>query len=102
MEIPNTKAAYRAGCGTTQQIFALKLRLQKATRSTSFETHILMMDMSRAFDTVNRKILLQDLYSILDPGELHMIKVLIKDAKVIGCEWLSSSFSHIHYQLSIL
>lgn len=56
---------------------------EKAVRSTNFATHILLMDMSRAFDTVNRKILLQDLHSILDPGELHMIKILMQDVRLI-------------------
>ena len=43
----------------------------------------LMMDMSQAFDTVNRKTLMQDLRSILDPGELHIIKVMIEDVRLI-------------------
>ena len=56
---------------------------EKAIRTTNFETHILMMDMSRAFDTVNRKTLMQDLRSILDPGELHIIKVMTEDVRLI-------------------
>jgi hypothetical protein len=82
-EIPVTQAAYRVGRGTTEQLFTLKMMAEKAVRSTNFESHILLMDMSRAFDTVNRKVLLQDLRSILDPGELHMIKILIADVTLI-------------------
>ena len=81
--IPFTQAAYRAGRGTTEQLFALKVMAEKAIRTTNFETHILMMDMSRAFDTVNRKTLMQDLRSILDPGELHIIKVMTEDVRLI-------------------
>jgi len=55
---------------------------EKVVRSTNFETHVLTMDVSKAFDIVNRKILLENLRSILDfildSVELHnMIKVLI-------------------------
>jgi len=66
-EIPMMQAVYSAGRDTTEQFFTLKIMAEKAVRSTSFETHILMMDMSRAFDTMNRKILLEDIRSILDP-----------------------------------
>lgn len=66
-----TQVGYRAGRVTMDEIFALKIIPEKATRYAKFEAHILMMDMSRAIDTVNRKILLQDLHGILDSGELH-------------------------------
>lgn len=78
-----TQAAYRVGRGTTEQLSILKMMAEKAVRSTNFDTHILLMDLSRAFDTVNRKIPLQDLCGILDPGELHTINILIEDVRLI-------------------
>jgi len=56
---------------------------KKAVKSSNIETHILIIDISRAFDTVNRKILLEDLRSILEPRELHIIKVLMKDVRLM-------------------
>ena len=38
-----------------------------------------MLDMSKAFDTVNRKKLTEDLKSVLERDELHMMDILIKD-----------------------
>ena len=38
-----------------------------------------MLDMSKAFDTVNRSTLMQILQTILTPGELHMMYLLITD-----------------------
>ncbi len=38
-----------------------------------------MLDMSKAFDTVDRNELLNDLKTILKPDELHMMSILIND-----------------------
>lgn len=82
-KIPVTKVAYRASQGTTEQLLALNIMAEKAVKSSNIETHILMIDISRAFDTANRKILLEDLRSILEPRELHIIKVLMKDVRLM-------------------
>ena len=55
--------------------------------NTSFSLlylHITLMDMSKAFDTVQRNTLLKDLSlrQILTPAELHIIKILIQDIKL--------------------
>ena len=38
--------------------------------------------MSKAFDSVNRTILMEDLKSIVDEDELHILKILIEDVKI--------------------
>ena len=38
--------------------------------------YILLLDMSKAFDTVNRKILLQELSTVLEPDEIHLLCIL--------------------------
>ena len=40
------------------------------------------MDMSKAFDTVDRKTLLEDLKRIVNPDELHTIKILLDEGKL--------------------
>ena len=82
-EIPVSQAAYRAGRGTTEQIFTLKTMAEKSITTTNFSTHILMMDMSRAFDTINRGRVIEDLRTILTPSELHIIKLLIENVRLI-------------------
>ena len=41
-----------------------------------------MLDMSKAFDTVNRKTLFVILSEILDQDELHILKLLTEDVKL--------------------
>ena len=41
-----------------------------------------MLDMSKAFDTVDRKTLLEFLSEILEEDDLHMMKVMIKDVRL--------------------
>ena len=57
-EIPLTQAAYRAGRGTTEQLLTIKLLADKAATTPNYETSLLMMDMSKAFDRVERSTVL--------------------------------------------
>ena len=46
-----------------------------------------MLDMSKAFDTVERATLINDIQEILEPEEVHLISVLVKDVKLqVKCE----------------
>lgn len=80
--IPLSQAAYRSGRGTTEQLFAMKILAEKAITSCDYQTCILMMDMSKAFDTVRRSQIIEDLKQVLEPDELHLIKILIKDVQL--------------------
>ncbi len=78
-EIPLTQAAYRPGRGTTENIFTLKILAEKAATELNYKINIMLLDMSKAFDCVNRDILLQDLKKLLNEDELHIFKILIED-----------------------
>ena len=41
-----------------------------------------MLDMSKAFDTVNRKLLLDQHEKILEPNEMFLLSVLINETKL--------------------
>ena len=82
-QIPITQAAYSKGRSTTEHVIAIKLLAEKAISSDDYHIHILMMDMSRAFDTVNRKLLMEDLKEVLNDDELHIIKLLLHDVKLV-------------------
>ena len=89
--IPLSQAAYRAGRSTTEHVFTCKILAEKAITSECYETTILLMDMSKAFDTVKRNNLMELLETILDPDETHMTKILLKDVKLsvrIGKEFV--------------
>ena len=44
-----------------------------------------MLDMSKAFDTVNRSTLMQELAKVLKPDELQIINVLTNNQLEIQC-----------------
>ena len=54
-DIPFSQAAYRKGRSTTEHVFATKILAEKAATSTDFPIYILLLDMSKAFDTIIRK-----------------------------------------------
>ena len=43
---------------------------------------MLLLEMSKAFDTDKRNNLMELLDAILDPDETHMMKILLKDVKL--------------------
>ena len=75
-KIPKAQAAYQRGSGTTEQVLALKILIDKAITTNDYNLHILLLDMSKAFDTVNRKIILKHLQEVLQPDELHLMSIL--------------------------
>ena len=88
-QIPIEQAAYQAGRSTTEQVFAVQMLIEKAITSSTYNIYLLLLDMTKAFDTVNRRNLLQDLKEILEPDELHIMSILIKDVSLkvkIGTE----------------
>ena len=84
-EIPPSQAAYRAGRSTTEHVFAVKALAEKSITATNYPIHLLMLDMSKAFDTVNRNLLITELSKTLDPDEIHMISILLQTKLQIRC-----------------
>lgn len=82
MAIYHTQAAYRGGHSTTEQMFTDKLMAEKAITSQNYWATLLMMDMSNAFDSIHRAIMLKDLELILLPDELHLIEIKLEDVKL--------------------
>ncbi len=77
--IPLSQAAYREGRSTTELIFVVKILTEKAITSSLYNITILLLDMSKDFDTVDKGTLFKDLTEILEEDELHMISILLKD-----------------------
>ena len=56
------------------------VRLEKAVTTQDYTVvHFLMLDISKAFDTIRRNSLIEIIEPILDKDELHLIKILIED-----------------------
>ena len=80
--IPITQAAYSPGRSTTEHVFTFKILAEKAIASSNFEINLLLLDMSKAFDTVKLATIMKDLSEVLDPDELHMFYILLKDVTI--------------------
>ena len=71
---PLEQSAYQPGRSTTtEQVFAVKTLTEKAIVSNDYKLYLLLFDMSKAFDTVDRKKLFEELEDILDDDELHLL-----------------------------
>ena len=75
-KIPPNQAAYQPGRSTTEQVFAIKILCEKAIISNDYKLHLLLLDMSKAFDTVKRDTLMKNLETILKPDVLHILSIL--------------------------
>ena len=60
-EIPPSQAAYRSGSSTTENVFAIKLAVERTIATKDEAIHIRLFDMSKALDSINRKFLLEEL-----------------------------------------
>ena len=75
--LPVTQTAYSAGRSTTELVFTFKTLAEKAISSCDYEINLLLLDMSKAFDTIQRGTLIKDLQGIIDDDELHLIVLLL-------------------------
>ena len=80
--LPKDQAAYQPGRSTTEQVFACKVLAEKAISCSNFKLYLLLLDMSKAFDTVDRNKLFQILETLLLPDELHLFDILTNDCKL--------------------
>ena len=76
-EIPPSQAAYRKGRSTTEHVFSTKLVIERTLTSMNETVYLLMYDMSKAFDSINRATLIKDLDKILQKDELHLVNKML-------------------------
>ena len=81
-QLPLKQSAYQPGRGTTEQVHAIKLLVEKAIISSDYKVHLLLLDMSKAFDTVNRNTLFQHLEEILEDDELYILHRLTNNPQL--------------------
>ena len=83
-ELPPSQAAYRKGRSTTEHVFATKLIIERTITSKNETFYLPMYDMSKAFDSINRTTLIQDL-NVIDKDELHFMKMLLDVNLAVKC-----------------
>ena len=103
--IPTEQAAYQPGRGTTEHVFAVKMIAEKAITSNDYTAFLLLLDMSKAFDTVDRELLFNHLEKVLEPDELHIMSRLTNQERQtrqnsggVGEVYISASiFKKVHF-----
>ena len=81
--IPISLAAYRKNRSRTEHVFATKLILERTIRSTDETVYLLFLDMSKAFDSIQRNKLIKELKNVLNQDKLHLIRSLL-DVKIVA------------------
>ena len=81
-KVTPSQAAYQQGRNTTEMVFTFKILAEKALTSQDYKLILLLLDMSKAFETVRRNELFKILKEVLNKDELHMIKIPVKDVKL--------------------
>ena len=81
-EIKISQAAYSPGRSTTELVYTFRALIEQAVCAEDLNIHILLLDMSRAFDTIDRGILLKDLKEVLEPDTLHLVSLLLTDVQL--------------------
>ena len=79
--IPIFEAANRKNRSTTEHVFATKLTIDRTISSTDETVYLLLLDMSKGFDSIQRNTLIEDLKNVLNQDELHLIRILL-DVKI--------------------
>ena len=72
-EIPPSQAAYRKERSTTEHVFTCKLIIERTLSAKNETTHLLLLDMSKAFDSVNRKLLIEELEKVIGNDEPYIM-----------------------------
>ena len=91
-EIPPSQAAYRSGRSTTEHVFAVKVLCEKAISAKNFTIYLRLLDMSKAFDSVNRSLLIKDFEKSLEPDEVQLIKQMLDVELTVRCGKEMSAF----------
>ena len=81
-EMPPKQAAYKPGRSTTENVHAINLLAEKAILSSDYHIYLLLLDMSKAFDTFDRKILFEHLEELLDEDELYILHILTNKPEI--------------------
>ena len=74
---------------------APKLMIERSISSTDETVYLLLLGMSKAFDSIQRNTLIEDLKNIQNQDELHVIRILLDvkiAAKCVDCKsWFFST-----------
>ena len=73
--------AYLKNRSPTDHAFATKLTIKRTISSTDEIVYLLLLDMRKAFDSVQKNTLIENLKYVLNQDELNLIRILL-DVKI--------------------
>ena len=80
--ILTSQSAYPQNWNITQQILTIKALTEKAMTSQEYATQILLMDMTKVFDTINKTTLMEAQGMKLLYDELHLMILIIHNVEI--------------------
>ena len=89
-----SQAADRKNKSRAEHVFATKLITERIILSTDKTVYLLLLDISKAIDSIQTNTLTEDLKNVLNQDELHLIRILL-DVKIAAkcCNYKSQFFS---------
>ena len=85
-EIPPLQAAYRPNRSTTEHVFTSKLIIERTIKARNESAHLIILDMSRASDSINRNQFIEDLRNTTETEEPHIFYTLLNVSLSVRCE----------------
>ena len=85
-EMPPLQAAYRPNRSKLEYVFTSTLIIERTITARNESTHLIMLDMSIAFNSINRNQLIEDLRNTIETDELHIISTLLNISSSVRCE----------------
>ena len=77
-----SQSGFRKGRSTSDAVFAHRWMVAKSMHFRNQETHILGIDLSKAFDTINRAKLFKVLQTFIPDDEVKIIRLLLTDTSL--------------------
>ena len=82
---PITQAAYRKERSTTKHVFVAKMAIERTINARNEALYLVLLDMSKAFDNIKRKDLIEHLQHTIAADELHIMKKMLEVSLVVRC-----------------
>ena len=93
-ETPISQAAYRQGRSTTEHVFATKLVIERTITAKNETVHLTLLDMSKAFDSIKRKVIIEYLQNTIEADELFIMKKMLEVSLAVKCgDTISETFN---------
>ena len=86
--VPISQAVYRKNGSTSEHVLATNLIIERTISSKDETVYLLLLDMSKAFHSIQRNTLIEDLKNLLNKDKLHLIQILLDVKITVKCgDW---------------